>query len=93
MPASTRYAPGSFGEVSHPVAAAADTRLLSAEDFDDTGILVGVDPCASSYWWTPELHSVLERVDHHRQTMLQATQRTVSRPAATSRSTSAANAA
>jgi hypothetical protein len=29
--------------------------FLSAEDFDATGILTGVEPCASSYWWMPEL--------------------------------------
>lgn len=30
--------------------------FVSAEDFDATGILTGVDACASSYWWMPELH-------------------------------------
>ncbi|MFM7077176.1 MAG: hypothetical protein ACKO5R_03870 [Planctomycetaceae bacterium] len=31
--------------------------FLSAEDFDVTGILAGVEPCASSYWWIPELQA------------------------------------
>lgn len=31
--------------------------FVSAEDFDRTGILAGFDPCASSYWWMPELHA------------------------------------
>lgn len=31
--------------------------LISAEDYDPTGILAGVDPCESRYWWMPELHS------------------------------------
>ncbi len=31
--------------------------LLSAEDYDLTGILTGVDPCESQYWWMPELHA------------------------------------
>lgn len=31
--------------------------FVSAEDFDATGILAGFDPCASSYWWMPELHA------------------------------------
>ena len=31
--------------------------FLSAEDFDATGILTGVEPCASNYWWIPELLS------------------------------------
>lgn len=30
--------------------------FVSAEDFDATGILTGVDACASSYWWMPELY-------------------------------------
>jgi hypothetical protein len=29
--------------------------FVSAEDFDRTGILAGVDPCESRYWWIPEL--------------------------------------
>lgn len=70
-----------------------EARFLVAEDFDTTGILAGVDPYASSYWWMPELHSVSEGVADFLPGLLQATQRTGSRPAATSRSTSAANAA
>jgi hypothetical protein len=36
---------------SRPVA----TRpFVSAEDFDRTGILAGVDPCESRYWWTAD---------------------------------------
>lgn len=34
-----------------------DTAFLSAEDFDVTGILAGVEPCASNYWWIPELQA------------------------------------
>ena len=30
--------------------------FLSAEDFDATGVLPGVDPCESRYWWMPELY-------------------------------------
>ena len=33
------------------------TAFLSAEDFDVTGILAGVEPCASNYWWIPELQA------------------------------------
>lgn len=29
---------------------------MSAEDFDVTGLLAGMDPCESRYWWMPELH-------------------------------------
>lgn len=35
--------------------------FVSPEDFDPTGILTGVDPCASSYWWVPEMHAEAER--------------------------------
>ena len=42
-----------------PASAAALNRqvFVSAEDFDTTGILAGCDPCASNYWWMPELHT------------------------------------
>jgi hypothetical protein len=29
--------------------------FVSAEDFDRTGILTGVDPCESRYWWIPDI--------------------------------------
>ncbi len=29
--------------------------FASAEDYDATGILAGVDPCESRYWWIPDL--------------------------------------
>lgn len=31
--------------------------FVSAEDFDATGILAGIDPCESRYWWLPDLTS------------------------------------
>lgn len=31
--------------------------FVSAEDFDRTGILTGLDPCESRYWWLPELYA------------------------------------
>lgn len=31
--------------------------FASAEDYDATGILAGVDPCESRYWWMPELYA------------------------------------
>lgn len=75
------------------MASQSPARFLSAEDFDPTGILAGVDPCASSYWWMPELHATDAEGVAFRPATLQATQRAGSRTAATSRSTSAANAA
>lgn len=43
------------GEPAVPLPAATDA-FVSAEDFDQTGILAGVDPCESRYWWVPELY-------------------------------------
>ena len=43
------------GEPAVPLPAATDA-FVSAEDFDQTGILAGVDPCESRYWWLPELY-------------------------------------
>ncbi len=34
---------------------AAGGLFSSAEDYDATGILAGVDPCESRYWWMPDL--------------------------------------
>ncbi len=31
--------------------------FVSADDFDVTGVLGGMDPCESRYWWMPELHA------------------------------------
>jgi len=42
----------------HRPGVSGDRRLfLTAEDFDITGILIGVDACASRYWWVPALHA------------------------------------
>ena len=49
-PNSTRPAASAVG--AEPLG----PMFLSAEDFDATGILAGVEPCASNYWWIPELH-------------------------------------
>ena len=37
--------------------AACGGLFASAEDYDCTGILAGVDPCESRYWWMPELYT------------------------------------
>jgi len=34
----------------------AGPRFVAAEDFDLTGILAGLDPGESRYWWMPELY-------------------------------------
>lgn len=39
--------------------------FVSAEDFDGTGILAGVDPCESRYWWMPELGALAADADGH----------------------------
>lgn len=59
---------------------AAARPFVSAEDFDVTGLLAGVDPCESRYWWMPELYG--PDVDA-RAVEIQATRRTSPRsPAA-----------
>lgn len=47
-----RSRPGDAIRIRPP---ACGTPFVSAEDFDRTGILTGVDPCESRYWWGPEL--------------------------------------
>jgi hypothetical protein len=37
-------------------AARGPSAFVSAEDFDGTGILAGIDLCESRYWWMPELY-------------------------------------
>lgn len=32
--------------------------FISAEDFDITGLFPGLEPCASSYWWLPDLQEM-----------------------------------
>lgn len=46
-------------EIPQPLPGDRDT-FVSAEDFDRTGILTGVDPCESRYWWLPELFACEE---------------------------------
>lgn len=48
------YSPA--GSAAHPAAAAAGPAFVAAEDFDRTGIMTGVDPSESCYWWMPELY-------------------------------------
>lgn len=38
-------------------AAVLDGAFASPEDYDSTGILAGVDPFESRYWWMPELYT------------------------------------
>jgi hypothetical protein len=47
------FPPSSAGY--QPAVRASDI-FISAEDFDRTGILAGLDPCESRYWWLPELY-------------------------------------
>jgi hypothetical protein len=62
-PLRTGHAPaGRYGQPAGPTSA----RFVSADDFDRTGILAGLDPCESSYWWMPELGSASGPDDHVR---------------------------
>jgi hypothetical protein len=47
------------------VAAPSGRPLVAAEDFDGTGILTGMDPSASRYWWMPELYGPEQAVSSH----------------------------
>jgi len=38
-------------------AAVLEGAFSSAEDYDSSGILAGVDPFESRYWWMPELYT------------------------------------
>jgi hypothetical protein len=55
---------------------------VSAEDFDGTGVLAGVDPCESRYWWIPELLAPEGDGRHDGATDLQAARLASSRPPA-----------
>jgi hypothetical protein len=46
-------APSAAASVAQP---AQPPGFLVAEDFDSTGIMAGVDPAESRYWWVPELY-------------------------------------
>jgi hypothetical protein len=61
---------------------AGDGGFVSAEDFDATGVLAGVDPCESRYWWMPELYGPDAAADHVPADLGQATRRTPSRTTA-----------
>jgi hypothetical protein len=59
--------------------AATASPFVSAEDFDVTGLLAGVDPCESRYWWMPELYGP---EGEPRTAEIQATRRTSPRSTA-----------
>jgi hypothetical protein len=42
--------------VKTAVVPASARPLPAAEDYDATGVLIGMDPSASRYWWMPELY-------------------------------------
>ena len=68
--------PRSPGAVSGSPTPRRGGAFVSAEDFDATGILAGMDCCESRYWWVPELHATAAAPE------AQATSRPVSRPPA-----------
>jgi len=51
------YSPASYSPASDALAGACAGLFASAEDYDATGILTGVDPSESCYWWMPELYT------------------------------------
>lgn len=59
---SSSHSPPSHSPSSHSPswdgpAGACSGLFASAEDYDATGILTGVDPSESCYWWMPELYT------------------------------------
>ena len=50
--------PRPFSVTSAPAAhrVTAGAGFVAAEDYDSTGIMAGVDPSESRYWWLPELY-------------------------------------
>lgn len=44
-----------------PASERGDRAFVTASDYDVTGILTGVEPCASSYWWIAEMHAPVDR--------------------------------
>jgi hypothetical protein len=69
-------APRSTGAPAGSPTAGRGAAFVSAEDFDATGILAGMDCCESRYWWVPELHAAAA------DPVAQATSRPASRPPA-----------
>ena len=59
------------------IAAGTGRGFVSPEDYDRTGILTGMDPCESRYWWLPELYAPAAAAGD-----LQATSRPLTRPTA-----------
>jgi hypothetical protein len=51
------YSPSSDSPSWDALAGACAGLFASAEDYDATGILTGVDPSESCYWWMPELYT------------------------------------
>lgn len=49
--------PSAYSPASDAQAGACAGLFASAEDYDATGILTGVDLSESCYWWMPELHT------------------------------------
>jgi hypothetical protein len=70
--------PALIGEVRP----AGSVAFVSAEDFDATGVLTGVDPCESRYWWMPELYGPDAAAGDDAADRGQATRRTASRATA-----------
>ncbi len=39
-----------------PIPESRGPAFVAADDYDSTGIMAGVDPSESRYWWLPELY-------------------------------------
>lgn len=56
VPSQPQRAAASAAPTASGSACLAETRFVSADDFDSTGVLAGMDPSESRYWWMPELY-------------------------------------
>lgn len=48
--------PVGITSAASPASPAGRAAFVAAEDYDATGIMAGVDPSESRYWWMPELY-------------------------------------
>jgi hypothetical protein len=56
VPSQPQRAAGSVAPTASANSSLAEARFVSADDFDATGVLAGMDPSESRYWWMPELY-------------------------------------
>jgi len=56
LPSQPQRAVATVPQAASSITRLAEGRFVSADDFDATGVLAGMDPSESRYWWMPELY-------------------------------------